>query len=322
MMTEREKAVQRPLPRRHGILSGVAPFAHPAEQEVARILDFFGLRWSYEPTAFMLRQHEDGRVAEMMTPDFYLPDLNVYLELTTMRQRLISGKNRKARLMRERYPGVNLKVLYRADYQRLVQLYRGWLGEHQTTLATTVFLSRQEIDAAAGEMAVRILARCERLSGAGHGLPTLLISDPGSRVLLADLTGRLHACGVPVASGELRFARIGDGGRIRPVRSTSLPVRGEPVILLETLVSTGMHLGHVQRWMSRRGVDLLDTMALCARPGARMLRTRLDYVAHEAPNSVLAGYGLRLRSELADRGEIVTVRAPQRGPVMDLLSAS
>jgi hypoxanthine-guanine phosphoribosyltransferase len=80
-----------------------------------------------------------------------------------------------------------------------------------------------------------------------------------------------------------------------------------------------MHLGHVQRWMARRRVEILDTLVLCARPGARTLGTHLDFVAHDAPNSVLAGYGLQLRSDLATRPDIVALRTPHRGQIENLL---
>ena len=70
-------------------------FAHPAEIELARLLTFYGLRWAYEPTTFAVRWGRDGRPVEFVTPDFYLPEHDLYLELTTMRQRLVTRKNRK-----------------------------------------------------------------------------------------------------------------------------------------------------------------------------------------------------------------------------------
>ncbi len=58
--------------------------AHPSEKEFAQILDFYGLNWVYEPRSFPLRWDGD-RVVEMMTPDFFLLDLDLYVELTTMK---------------------------------------------------------------------------------------------------------------------------------------------------------------------------------------------------------------------------------------------
>ena len=98
-------------------------FAHPAEQDLARILSFYRIRWVYEPTTFHLEVREDGRPAEQITPDFYLPDHDLFIELTTMRQRLVTRKNRKIRRLREIFPALQIKLLYRRDYDRLVGSY-------------------------------------------------------------------------------------------------------------------------------------------------------------------------------------------------------
>ncbi len=98
-------------------------FAHPAEQDLARIFSFYRIRWVYEPTTFHLEFREDGRPAEQITPDFYLPDHDLFIELTTMRQRLVTRKNRKIRRFREIFPSVQIKLLYRKDYDRLVGAY-------------------------------------------------------------------------------------------------------------------------------------------------------------------------------------------------------
>lgn len=312
--------LQRRLAPGSGLKLNDVPFAHPAEREVARILGFFGLRWSYEPTSFTLRTHDNGDIAEMMTPDFYLPDLDVYVEVTTMRQSLVTRKNRKARLLRERYPDVKLKLLYRSDYLRLVECYRGAVNQPQDNLALDVFLSREHIAAAVSEITTRVLARCERSRKVTGTVPMLVIGNVASRPLLDDCLIRLHEYGVQPPSCELSFTFAGMHERLTPVRSRNVPAPGQHVILLETLVGTGLHLAHVQRWLKRRGTTILDTVTLCARPGSRTLGCTMDYVGYEAPNHVLAGYGLRIRSELADLREIVTVRTPLFDPVAALLS--
>src|SRR5690554_3636500 len=81
-------------------------FAHPSEEAFARFLDFYQIRWEYEPRTFPLEVDEDGNVREAFTPDFYLQNLDLYVELTTMKQSLANRKNQKIRKMRERYPGV------------------------------------------------------------------------------------------------------------------------------------------------------------------------------------------------------------------------
>jgi hypoxanthine phosphoribosyltransferase len=92
-------------------------FAHPVERELAQVFDELGIPWEYEPTSFVLERNPDGSVREAFTPDFYLPEQDLYVECTTMRQRLTSKKNRKVRKLREQ--GVLVTVLYRRDFERL-----------------------------------------------------------------------------------------------------------------------------------------------------------------------------------------------------------
>lgn len=98
-------------------------FAHPSEAELARILDFYKIRWQYEPKTFPIQWDAQGRVLESFTPDFYLPDQDLYIELTTRKQSLVTKKNRKIRLLKQRYPGVNIKIFYGKDFQQLLQKY-------------------------------------------------------------------------------------------------------------------------------------------------------------------------------------------------------
>ncbi len=98
-------------------------FAHTSEAEFARILDFYGIRWEYEPRSFPLEWSEEGRVLESVSPDFYLPDFDLYIELTTLKQNLVTRKNRKLRRLRELYPGVRVKIFYGRDYRNLLAKY-------------------------------------------------------------------------------------------------------------------------------------------------------------------------------------------------------
>ncbi len=98
-------------------------FANRSEAEFAKILDFYGIRWKYEPRNFPLRWDEHGLVIESFNPDFYLPDLDLYIELTTLKQSLVTKKNRKIRRLRELYPGVRLKVFYGRDFRQLLLKY-------------------------------------------------------------------------------------------------------------------------------------------------------------------------------------------------------
>ncbi len=88
------------------------------------MLDYYGVPWEYEPHTFVLEEDDEGRVVEAFRPDFYLPDQDLYLELTTMKQSLVTRKNRKLRKLRERYPQVRAKLFYKRDIERLAQRYR------------------------------------------------------------------------------------------------------------------------------------------------------------------------------------------------------
>ncbi|HLJ61243.1 MAG TPA: hypothetical protein VKZ50_16070 [bacterium] len=103
--------------------AGSATFAHASEAEFARILDFYGIRWEYEPRTFPLRWDDQGRILESFSPDFYLPDLDLFIELTTLKQSLVTKKNRKVRRLRELYPDVHIKIFYGRDFRQLALKY-------------------------------------------------------------------------------------------------------------------------------------------------------------------------------------------------------
>ena len=95
-------------------------FAHPAEEEFARILEYYNIDWKYEPRTFALEWDENGNVNMAFTPDFYLPDQDLYIELTTLRPSLSTRKNYKQRRMAELYPEINLILLKRRDIRNLM----------------------------------------------------------------------------------------------------------------------------------------------------------------------------------------------------------
>ena len=114
---------------RYGIVPAGRPhaprkeFGHPSEEVFANLLDFYRIAWDYEPRSFALQWDKDGRVQEAFTPDFYLPEFDMYVELTTMKQAHVTKKNRKIRLLRAIYPHVNIQVFYQKDVQDLVIKY-------------------------------------------------------------------------------------------------------------------------------------------------------------------------------------------------------
>jgi hypoxanthine phosphoribosyltransferase len=103
--------------------SDTIDFAHASERQFAQLLDFYGIEWEYEPTSVDIDFDREGRVLQRFTPDFFLPEFDLYIEITTLNQKLVTKKNRKVRRLRERYPEVTCKIFYQRDYLSLVSKY-------------------------------------------------------------------------------------------------------------------------------------------------------------------------------------------------------
>jgi hypothetical protein len=98
-------------------------FAHNSERQFAKLLDFYGVAWEYEPTEFILEHDRQGNPAQAFRPDFYLPAYDLYIEITTLNQKLVTKKNRKVRRLTELHPEVKVKIFYQRDYLRLLVKY-------------------------------------------------------------------------------------------------------------------------------------------------------------------------------------------------------
>jgi hypothetical protein len=106
-------------------------FAHRSEQEFARLLDFYDIKWLYEPVSFDIEWDHKGQPISKFTPDFYLPEYNLFIEITTMNQKLVTRKNRKIRRLNELYPEVKCKIFYRKDYEHLLFKYNIKLDDQE-----------------------------------------------------------------------------------------------------------------------------------------------------------------------------------------------
>ena len=98
-------------------------FAHNSERQFAKLLDFYGIAWEYEPREFVLEWARDGSPLQAFRPDFYLPSYDLYVEITTLNQKLVTKKNRKVRRLRELHPDIKVKILYQRDYFNLLVKY-------------------------------------------------------------------------------------------------------------------------------------------------------------------------------------------------------
>lgn len=103
--------------------SDLTQFAHNSERQFARLLDFYQIEWLYEPRSFDIEWDKHGVATQRFTPDFYLPQFDLYVEITTLNQKLVTKKNRKARKLRALYPDIKIKILYQRDYLNLLVRY-------------------------------------------------------------------------------------------------------------------------------------------------------------------------------------------------------
>lgn len=298
-------------PVRHSLRRGEASFAHPAELDFSRLLTFYRVRWSYEPTTFALAWAGDGRPAQMFTPDFYLPDQRLYIELTTMRQRLVTRKNRKLRRLRELYPNVQIKLLYRRDYHRLLDAYQGTSRLTVPCNPGRVVFDEASITKRVVELAEH-MDRVWRQSPAGPP-PLLLSVGRGSCVFAAALTSALHDRGATFESDSINLTRyrllgsLSPGRRVRVHRAPETSLAGRQVIIVEDVVSTGLSVAYLTRWLARRRVSRVDICALLDRKVARLVDIPVRYAGFDAPDEVLIGFGLHLRRQFRELPYIAAI---------------
>lgn len=284
-----------PIPR--GLFQAVDAheFAHPAEQDLARILSFYHIRWIYEPTTFHLEFREDGRPAEQITPDFYLPDHDLFIELTTMRQRLVTRKNRKIRRLREIFPSVHIKLLYRRDYDRLVGSYPAPDSIHEPVLEAPLYegdmLRSRVAELAAGIVRTVPPRDCSRQRSRDLHLIGV---GTGSQRFLADLSREIRAQGAEVISDRLTISRYragheSDCARIRGALTTG--VAGRDIVLVSDIVSSGLSLVYATDWLRSQGARSIHICTLLDRGNARIIDLPLEFVGFSAPDEILVGYG-------------------------------
>jgi hypoxanthine phosphoribosyltransferase len=99
-------------------------FAHPSEERIrpypGLLWDRMGIRASNFPPGV---GREQTSIQEAFAPDFYLPQQDLYVELTTLRPQLSSNKNRKIRRMKELYPDINIKLFKRRELHSMMVKY-------------------------------------------------------------------------------------------------------------------------------------------------------------------------------------------------------
>jgi hypoxanthine phosphoribosyltransferase len=293
------------LVRRTGPAHSRVEFAHPSEQEFARFLDYYRIRWQYEPVSFPIAW-ENGRVMEMFTPDFYLPEHDLYIELTTMKQSLVTPKNRKLRLLRELYPELNVRLFYRKDYQQLLAKagYGALVVQHlRKEDVGEILISPLELES-------RIRALGRKISRDYRGQSLVLVGVlKGVTFFLADLARQIKAPYVIDYLDLHRFAGAQPSARVRVVRDIDYPIGGRHVLLVEDIINTGFTIDYVLNELRRRQPASLEVVTLLDRPLRRLIKTPVRYVGFQIPNDYVVGYGLDYRELYRNLPFICTLRA-------------
>lgn len=271
-------------------LARLESFAHPSEEEFARLLDFYRLEWLYEPRSFPLRW-EGEKVMEWFTPDFYLPDLDLYVELTTLKQSLITEKNRKLRRLRELYPEINIKLLNKKDYHSLLAKYGyGPLAEAKGKGIDRVLFNRRQIERRVRELGTQI-------SSDYADQQILLIGVlKGVVCFMADLIRHIS---VPLAIDFLAISYYGspDSEAVRITKDLDRDISGAHVLMVEDIVDTGMTLHYILNYLLVRGPASLEVCALLDKRVRRLIDVPLKYVGFEIPDEFVVGYGLDYQGE-------------------------
>ena len=284
------KASSAALPTRMPVTSlKPTEFAHESEAEFANLLDFYQIEWLYEPRSFPLAWNGDG-VSQMFTPDFYLPELDMYIELTTMKQDLITAKNRKVRKLREMYPDINIRLLTRKDFTRLLSKYGyGPMGDAKLEGVGRVLYSQTQI-----QRRVRSLARRISKDYAGQRIVMIGVLK-GVMCFMSDLMQHIS---IPVKIDYMDISHYGGEGEIVKItRDLDSSIAGEHVLMVEDIVDTGMTLNYVLSHLASHKPSTLRVCTLLDRKARRLANVKLDYVGFEIPDEFVVGYGLDYKDE-------------------------
>ena len=222
----------------------------------------------------------------MLTPDFYLPELDLYVELTTMKQSLVTEKNHKIRHLRELYPEINIKLLYRRDFHRLLAKYGfGPLAQAEVRGISRVLLTTKQIEQRVGAIGREISADY------GGQQPILVGVQRGMVCFMADL---MRAISLPVGLDFMAISHYGgDEGRgVRITKDLDIDLTGQDVILIEDIVDTGMTLNLLRGHLDSKGPATVEVCTLLDKRARRLVDVPVRYVGFEAPDEFLVGYGL------------------------------
>jgi bifunctional protein TilS/HprT len=266
-------------------------FGHPSEGSFARLLDFYKIEWLYEPRSFPIAWNGDNKVTEMFTPDFYLPEFELYIELTTLRQSLITEKNRKLRRVKELYPEINIKLLNKNDYLKMLAKYGyGPLEMSKAEGVDRVLFSHAQI-----QQQVKSLGKTISHDYLGKQLVLVGVLK-GVVCFMADLMRHIS---VPLNVEFMAVSTYGDNkeSAVKITKDIDKSISGVDVLIVEDIVDTGMTLNYLANHLLAHSPSSLKICTLLDKRVRRIVNVPLNYIGFEIPDEFVVGYGLDFHGE-------------------------
>ena len=265
-------------------------FANPSEEDLAQIMDFYNIEWVYEPRSFPL-SWEDGKITEMFTPDFYLPALDLYIEVTTLKQSLVTKKNRKLRLLKQLYPEVKIMLLHKSEYAQLLERYGcGPLANTRARGISRVLYSSTLIQEKVKELANQI----SRDYAGRH--PVMVGMQRGFICFMADLIREI-TIPLDIDLMAISYYSSSNHSSLKITKDLDLNITDKHVIVVEDVVDTGMTLISVLNHLRSRKPASLAVCTLLDKRASRIVDIPLDYIGFVIREKFVVGYGLDYKEE-------------------------
>ena len=226
----------------------------------------------------------------MFTPDFYLPKLDLYVEITTLKQRYVTEKNRKLKRLKKLYPDVNITLLYKRDFDRLLAKYgHGPLAQTRAHGVSSILYSAPAIHERVKSLAKQISTDCAECR------PIMVGIQRGFLCFMADLMRQIT---VPLDVDFMAISHYGgDDSVIKITKDLDLNITGRHVLIVEDIIDPGMTLSYLLNHLNAKEPAGIKVCTLFDRPARRIANIHLDYVGFQIPDEFIVGYGLDYQEE-------------------------